>query len=290
MTGTQPSSIRARIRDARSFPRSARGAQGESPRTENSCLVQKLSHYIDLSENDRRLLAVLEETSRDVRRGQQIEGDAGPRDRLYVVSSGWLYSTVDLPDGRRLINAVHQPGDLVGLSEVATDSPVSTLHVCDDATLCPFSREALSTIFAESPRLAALFFAILAREQLVTMDRTRTVARMNARERLAHFLLEMWVRLCIGHLPDHEGTADGQERPSFRLPLTQAEVGDMLGLTNVTVSKTLNAMEDDNLLRRRGDRITLQSEQRLRGLCDFVDRYSTMRTDWFPKAWVLAAE
>lgn len=254
-------------------------------RDQASCLVQKLSHYMTLTARDRELLATMEKSTIDVGRGVDVvQGDRG-HDYLYVVKSGWLYDFVDLPDGRRTITRIHHPGDVIGLADVPAEVSPRSVRTCEGVQLCPFPRSALAHVFEQSPPLASLFFALLAREHLALVDRVRAVARMSARERVGHLLVELMARLRIGDACNGTLTTT-----SFRLPLNQTEIGDALGLTNVTVSKTLNQMENDELIRRFADRIELRQEHRLRHMCDFVDRYASMRTDWLPIDMPAAAE
>jgi predicted transcriptional regulator len=58
---------------------------------------------------------------------------------------------------------------------------------------------------------------------------------------------------------------------SFRLPLTQEQLGDLLGLTPVHVSRTLSALRDDNLLHRRRYQVTIFNLVDLREAAGYQD-------------------
>ena len=131
----------------------------------------------------------------------------------------------------------------------------------------------LDDIVVNSPRLTALLFALANRDMACVVDTIRALGRMSARERLAHFLLDLIARLRV---------TNRSITTTFRLPLTQTEIGDALGLTHTYVSKSMRAMEDDGLIRRAGQSITLFNEEALRTSIDFVDRYATLDTKWFP--------
>lgn len=66
------------------------------------------------------------------------------------------------------------------------------------------------------------------------------------------------------------------------MPLTQSDIGDAIGLTNVTVSRVLSEFEHDDLIERPNGELIIRDEQALRELCDFTDRHSDMDTSWFP--------
>lgn len=240
---------------------------------EDSCLIQKFSHYIELSDNSRVQLSRLEEEERDYARGREVYSAGQNSQRLFVVKSGWLYSYTDLPDARRQIVKIHHPGDILGFPDIAFESATTSLRAAEDVTLCPFGSDALREIFDKSPQLTALMFTLAVRDQVCMIDTLRAMGRMSALERLGFLLLDLLARIRI---------ANRDVRDTIRLPLTQAEIGDTLGLTNVYVSKTFSLMEAEGYLSRDGDWITILREEALAEMVDFVDRYATMDTNWFP--------
>ena len=55
-----------------------------------------------------------------------------------------------------------------------------------------------------------------------------------------------------------------------------------MGLTNVYVSKSFSRLREDGLISFADGTVTLEDERVLCAMCDFEDRYSGMRVDWFP--------
>ena len=241
---------------------------------QSSCLVTKLSHYITLDETHREQLASLEKAERDFEEGVEIyqNGDAA-RD-LYVVKRGWLFSYTDLPDGRRQIVKIHHPGDIIGFPDVALKHMTTTLRTSEAVTLCPFPKSSLDVILRESPRLSALLLSIGLRDQVVFIDLLRAMGRMKAQERLAYMVLDLIARLRI---------TNRRMTDTIRLPLTQSQIGDYLGLTNVYISRTLIKMEEDGYIQRIGDRLRILREDDLADMTDFNNRYADMDTSWFPE-------
>ena len=241
----------------------------------DSCLVSKLSNYIDLDDTDLDLLAGLEEEEEEYSAQSIVQRTDEKTEYLYVVKSGWLFSDMELPDGRRQIVKLHHAGDLIGMPDIALDHAALNTQAVTDTILCPFPKKHLDKLFASSPRLTALLFTISLRDQVIFTDKLRSVGRMSARERVAHFLLDVLHRLRI---------TNRQMTDTFRLPLTQTEIGDATGLTSVTISKTMMQLQLDKLIDRRDGNITIREEERMESMCDYVDRYSDMDTDWFPAA------
>lgn len=238
-----------------------------------SCLVSNLSNYIDLSDTDLDLLARLEEEERAFGQHSPVHSAGERIDHLFVVKSGWLFSHMELPDGRRQIVKMHYAGDIIGMPNIALDHAALSVQTITDAVLCPFPKKHLDTLLTSSPRVTALLLTISLRDQVIMTDKLRSVGRMSARERVAFFLLDIVHRLRI---------TNRDMTDTFRLPLNQTEIGDATGLTSVTISKTMMQLQLDKIIDRRDGQITLRDEAALVAMCDYVDRYGDMDTDWFP--------
>lgn len=243
------------------------------PDHKNSCFIDKLSYYIELGERDREILARFEKEERDFGRGEVISQAGQPISDIYVVKRGWLFTSTTLPDGRRQLLRLHFPGDMVGLAETPLTVSPHELQTATDVCLCPFPKSEMDNVFRHSPRLTALFFSFVMVDQLVLLDRIRVLGRMSARERIAHFLLEICSRLRI---------TNRNMNCTFRLPLTQGQIADAVGLTNVYVSKSLSRLREDGYLSFSDGYVTLEKEDELRAMCDFEDRYRSIDVNWFP--------
>lgn len=240
-----------------------------------SCLVEKLSHYIDLDEASMGYLALLEKEEREFERHAEINRPGAENTYLYVVKKGWLYSYTDMPDGRRQIVQIHHPGDIVGFPDVAFRNTSTTLLTAEDVCLCPFPKSSLDIIFRESPQLTALLFSLAVREHALLLDSIRVMGRMDARERLSYMFLDLLSKLRI---------TNKTMTNRIRMPLNQSEIADYIGLTNVYVSRSLKALESDNMIKRSNDALTILDEQALARLCDFQERYAELDTSWFPQS------
>lgn len=244
-----------------------------SEQSSDSCFVAMMRHYIELDSHDEDLLARLEQSEQRYSNRDVVVREGDSSSKLWVVRSGWFFSSVNLADGRRQVYRVHFPGDVIGFPDIAFRERTSTLEAATDGWLCPFPKQALDDIFIRSSRLTALLFSLGMVNQAVVLDRLRSTGRMSAKERVAQFLLELQSRLRI---------TDPDLSSEFLVPLTQEVIGDALGLTNVYVSRTLQALVSDGLIERRPGRVNLLHDEELRRLCGFIDRYAEIDTSWFP--------
>lgn len=238
-----------------------------------SCLVAKLKNYIDVDENLENLLANLEKTEKNYGENTAVYHDGDTAKNLYVVKSGCFIGYTLLPDGGRMVTKIFHPGDIIGFDGIAFDYQAQDLKSCTEGCLCPFEKKELDVVFSIAPKLTALLFTLAVRDQIILVDRFRAATRMNAQDRITHFLLEIAHKLRMTN-PDMTN--------EFLLPLTQSEIGDAIGLTNVSVSRAFKKMEEQGQIERRKDKVILLEEKQMIQSISFEDRFSTIDTSWFP--------
>jgi CRP-like cAMP-binding protein len=201
-------------------------------------LTRKLEGFVHLDEDDRRYLDEVVRPVRKVPANIDIikEGDA-PSD-VRLILQGFACRNKVTPDGRRQIMAYLLPGDFCDVHVAILkqmDHSITTLSDCDVVEI------PLKTIerMTERPNLArALWWATLVdeatlREWLVNLG-TR-----DARQKVAHLFCELLVRLRV------VGLADGQE---YKLPITQQDLADTVGLSNVHINRVLQNMRANGLI------------------------------------------
>jgi CRP-like cAMP-binding protein len=104
----------------------------------------------------------------------------------------------------------------------------------------------------------ALIRAAIQREWLVSLGRRPALARM------AHFLCEFLMRL------QQVGLSNGY---AFRCPFTQAELGDVLGLSTVHVNRTIQQLRHRSVISWEGETVTVNDAEQLAGLAEFDSNY-----------------
>ncbi|WP_444677422.1 Crp/Fnr family transcriptional regulator [Halomonas sp. E19] len=136
--------------------------------------------------------------------------------------------------------------------------------MAEDGVACFFPHQNLLSIFENSFTLTSILFAIASRQQVLLTERLVNLARRSARQKLAHFLLEVCQRL-------QQTEATGEQ--CFHLPLSQELLADLLGLSPVHVSRTFSALSEEGLLYRDRHQVTIPDAKALKEEADFDDRY-----------------
>lgn len=244
-----------------------RTKRGESP------LAILAGKYLMLDEDERELLGSLTQEPRRITRNSEVVREGKAADNLFVVQSGWLLSYTIMPDGRRQVLQIHLPGDIIGFCDMPLPSFTYELKSLTDCRLGMLTRERVHDIFHKTPRLTAFLFSLMMVDQKTHTDRLRVLGRMNARDRVIHFLLSVLVRLRL---------TDEAEGDMFDFPLTQFDLADAVGLTNVSVSNALSGLQEQGIVKRSSGRIQILDEAYMREAVSFTNRFESIDISWFP--------
>lgn len=193
-------------------------------------------------------------------------------DQLFIIDSGRLFASSDLPNGERAITRLYFAGDIVGTANIPFEHATQSITVQTPSVLYIFPRAKLIEAFTTMPRIAAIFYTFAALEGAILNDRLVSVGRTRGRSRIAALILEIWSRRNLT-LADPE--------VSFRLGLTQAQIGDAVGLTEVQVNRLFRTMDEEHLIERSGEMLRILDHNRLCEIGQFRDRYDDLDLNWF---------
>lgn len=231
---------------------------------DQSCILHHFSHYCSLSTAEKALLVSLEESPTDIKAGSLLWELGDPAGEFCTLKSGWAYSYRHLENGDRQILEIYLPGDIIGLREFAFSQRLESVRMITDGVICHFPHKRLLDVFRQSVPLTSVVFAITSRHQALLTERLVTLARRSARQKTAHFLYEMYLRL-----RQTNRHIDGQ----FRLPLSQEQLADILGLSPVHVSRTFSLLSEEGLVFRDRHNVTIPDLQALAAVGEFDDCY-----------------
>lgn len=170
----------------------------------------------------------------------------------------------DLADGQRQIMELHVAGDFVDLHgfllkrldhNIGTMTPVQVAMVPHDA---------LRGITETHPHLGRMLWFSTLLDAAIHREKILSIGRRSALARIAHMFCELMVRLRLVGLADETG---------YALPLTQADLADVTGLTSVHVNRMLKKLRDEKLLTFRGGRVAIDDWEGLQRLAEFDPTY-----------------
>ncbi|MHA0337328.1 helix-turn-helix domain-containing protein [Sphingomonas aquatilis] len=157
-------------------------------------------------------------------------------DGLYWILSGAIQTSIISEDGRRWIGGYYLPGEFILLERDEVRSQFAQ-------ALCPTSlimtdRSVLEGLSQFDHFTCATITTWFLRTYRIALRTGFLLGRSNAIERLAFFLLDLMQRL--------EG------RRHFHLLMSRADIGDHLGLTSETVTRTFTLLQRHNYVQVNG--------------------------------------
>ncbi|MGK9167205.1 helix-turn-helix domain-containing protein [Inquilinus limosus] len=168
--------------------------------------------------------------------------DWGDRDCLHLVRSGWLAQFRTLTDGRRHILRFLMPGDLVGVSSQFSGSAPAPAVALTDTRVATVAM----TDLIDHPSDVALrqFCVILALENAQAHETLLSLGCLDADERLAALLLGLFERATTRDLVSDRG---------LRLPLTQQDLADALGISPVHTNRMVMKLQRAGLIHLKNE-------------------------------------
>lgn len=167
-----------------------------------------------------------------------IEGD--PADHLFNIIRGTVKIYRLLPDGRRQITGFLMGGDFLGLA--LSDTNPYSAEAVGPVTLCRLPRRRFEQLIAEFPHLERRMLVNASNELFAAQDQMLLLGCKTAREKVASFILQLARRAAQRGCPDN----------SICLTMCRTDIGDYLGLTIETVSRTMTQLRRAGIVALHG--------------------------------------
>lgn len=231
-------------------------------------LVLKLEQRDRLSDDEKRVLESAISRVRVVEADEDIVHEGETPSESSLLLDGFAARYKIFSNGRRQITAIHVAGDFVDLHSFllkTMDHGVLALTPCRVAVV---PHAALERITDEHPHLTRLLWLNTLIDGAIHREWLTTMGRLSATAHMAHFICELFLRLKA------VGRTDGD---TIHLPLTQAELGDTLGLSTVHVNRVLQELRKEGLIRWQGDALTILDWERLEKVGEFTPTYLNLQ-------------
>lgn len=227
-------------------------------------LVRKLSGFVELSRRDAlELEALCRPAQRLPARTRLIEEGERPQD-LFLLLEGWACRLKILPNGSRQILGYLIPGDVCGIHAYILQQMDHAIDLLSVGRVVRIPPERMQAVLNDRPAVRRAFEWSTLVDIAVLRQWLISASRRSAQARMAHFFLEMWLRMRQVGLAE-----DGQ----FSFPLTQVYLGDTLGLTPIHVNRTLQQMRAEGIVSFARKRMTILDPDRLAELAQFEPGY-----------------
>ncbi|MWJ26651.1 helix-turn-helix domain-containing protein [Halomonas sp. ZH2S] len=197
-------------------------------------------------------------------KGEIIINENERPEHVYLIEKGWACRYKLLENGDNHIMAYLIPGDLCDVHITILEVMDHSIRALTPVTLRKFPADEMRNIMENHHRLArALFWSTLVDEAVLREWLVNMGTRL-AEPRLAHVFCEMLIRSRIAGCAENE---------SFEFPLSQAELGETMGLTEVHTNRALQKLRQKGLVSLEKKRLTILDWERLKQLSQFDPIY-----------------
>jgi CRP-like cAMP-binding protein len=226
--------------------------------------ARKLGAFVALTDDEILALDKLHRRRKAFPAGRDMVHQGQTDQSCYILASGWVCSYKLLPGGTRQVVDFQIPGDFLGLRSV--------LFRTSDHNIEPVTRVEASEVlasdlletFSKTPRLGTAVLWAASRDEAMVVEHLVGIGRRDAKERTAHFLLELGARLKLVGLATPGG---------YACPLSQYMLADALGLSAVHVNRVLRELREDELVTFQHGKVTIHDLDQLVAFADFDKTY-----------------
>lgn len=227
-------------------------------------LIRKLESIATLSEDERQAILSLPVRTRALSAGQDIVRDGDKPSQCCLMIDGWACRYKTLSEGRRQILSFHIPGDIPDLQSLHLHTMDHSLATLTEASVAFIQHEDLRDLTVRFPGIAAILWRDTLIDGAIFREWMIGIGRKSAFGRLAHLFCEMYLKLeALGLAGEHR----------CPLPITQAELADALGLSNVHVNRVLQELRGQGLITLRSNTLVIEAWNELIRVSEFDPTY-----------------
>jgi len=180
-----------------------------------------------------------------------------------LLLDGLLARVFYMSEGKRQIVAMHLPGDFVDLHSLLLKRLDHDVVALSEVRVALVPHTVLRTLTETEPHLARMLWLLTVIDAAIHREWIGRLGH-SAAVRIAHLLCELHARFAVVGLATPEG---------FAIDLTQADLGDMTGLTPVHINRTLRKLREANLAVMRDGYAAIPDLRHLQEFADFDPTY-----------------
>ena len=227
-------------------------------------IIRKLGRHSQLHPSDETALRAVVVRTRKLQPDEDLIREGDEPEASALVLEGMVARYHALAKGKRQYLSFHLSGDMPDAQTLFLDQMDHAVCAVGKAAVALIAHEDILALFKQRPSLG---FAIW-RETLIDAAIFREAITNNSsrppRTRMAHLFSELYYRARSAGL---------EKAGSLHLPLHQGQLGDALGMSLVTVNRTLQALRRTSAMEFRNGELTVHDWKRLTEIGEFDAAY-----------------
>ncbi len=211
------------------------------------CALGKLCFPHALPAAFRTLFPLVREKRIQLARGEFLFRARDPQAGVYSVKAGFLKTCMPLPDGQSKIVGFHAMGDVMGLDGLGKGAHTTDAIALNGCEVCVIPLDKFEKLL-EHPTESTHVRQLLSREMSRVETHAAAVGTLSAKQLVAIFLLDI-----SGRWEER-----GYSKNEFVLFMSRKEIGNFLGLTFETVSRTLSYFQSKKWITVHGKSVLIR--------------------------------
>jgi CRP-like cAMP-binding protein len=231
----------------------------------SSIIQRKLDLLGPLSDEEKRAVEAAPARIRRLGPHETLLREGTSPAECNLILDGFACRYKILSKGTRQILSFQIPGDFCDIQSYILhrlDHGITTLTPCKVAV---FPHHTIRELTERHPAVGRALWRETLVDASIYREWMASIGRRSAHQRIAHLLCEISIRLRAVGLARDDG--------SYRLPITQAELGDALGLSTVHVNRILRRLRLEQLITLSSGTLIIHDTARLAATGDFDPAY-----------------
>jgi len=182
--------------------------------------------------------------------GMMLFSEKEPARGIFVVLEGEVKLSINSSEGKRLSLSIARKGEVLGLSSALSGGAYEmTAEVLYPAKIAPIERQDFLKFVGRHPEVYQVLMQEMSRQYGMACEQLRMVGLAStAPVKLARLLLD-W----------SESGQKTENGVRFRFSLTHEEIGEFIGASRETVTRTLSTFKTRHLVAFHGSMLTIPS-------------------------------
>ncbi|MDC1528211.1 fumarate/nitrate reduction transcriptional regulator Fnr [Gammaproteobacteria bacterium] len=195
--------------------------------------------------------------SRPIQAGEHIYRTGDGFTSIFAVRSGSIKTYLLDDDGVEQVTGFYLPGEILGFDCIGTEKHGCNVMAMETSTVCEIPFERIEELSLQIPVLQRHFFQLMSQQIEADHQMMLTLSKKNAEGRVATLLISLSKRFGRRNLSPN----------SLRLPMSRMDIGNFLGLTIETVSRTFSRLQKEGLIKVDGREIHINNHKQLQSIC-----------------------
>ena len=225
------------------------------------CSVRRLALFKGVKEYDIAWTQKFRSDQFKIKAKKHLYKETEHSEYMFTLYHGWVLQYVTLSNGKRQVLRISLPGDFLGFQTDFGGPMCHTAVALTDTVLCAFPTKDIKGMFEQDRGLAMRLADMHAKQSSISQNHLVGVGQKTAEERLAYLCIEIFFR--IKQIYGENVTNE------IEFPLTQEDLGDTLGLTQIHVNRTLKGLRERGFMEIKNKRLTVHDIEGMKALGSF---------------------